>query len=86
MVSTAVLGFVLLVAVYSVAPSEAKLSNDQQEEILKAHNFYRSKVSPIATNMAALVRLEEAISIYTPALLYKQQIISNKPPLIDLSV
>lgn len=66
MVYKVVLGAVLLLAVYSVAPSEAKLSDDQREEVLNAHNIYRSKVSPVATNMAALVRHKETIltSIY----------------------
>lgn len=56
MVSKVVLGLMLVMVVYCIVPSEAILSDDQKEEMLKAHNFYRSKVSPIATNMAALVR------------------------------
>ncbi len=54
MVTTLVI--VALVAVLAVAPSSAYLSDDQKEELIDAHNFYRSRVSPIATNMARLVR------------------------------
>ena len=53
MVSKIVLGFMALVAV--LGSSNAYLTDDQKEEILNAQNFYRSRVSPIATNMAKLV-------------------------------
>lgn len=53
MVSKIVLGVVALVAV--LVPSNAYLTDDQKEELLNAQNFYRSRVSPIATNMAQLV-------------------------------
>ncbi len=50
------LGVVALVAV--LVPSNAYLTDDQKEEIMDAQNFYRSRVSPIATNMAKLVGKE----------------------------
>ena len=33
----------------------AFLTEDDKEELLRAHNFYRSRVRPVATNMAKLV-------------------------------
>ena len=33
----------------------ASLTSDQKQEILHAHNYYRGKVDPIATNMQRLV-------------------------------
>ncbi len=56
MATKMLLGIVALVAALAVAPSKAYLTDDQKEELLNAHNFYRSRVSPIATNMARLVR------------------------------
>lgn len=44
----------LLVSVCAI-PSFAALTDEQKDELLKAHNHYRSRVSPTATNMAALV-------------------------------
>ena len=40
------------------SPSDALLTDDDKDELLKAHNFYRGRVSPIATNMAKLVSPE----------------------------
>ena len=40
--------------------TQAFITEDDKEELLKAHNFYRGKVSPIATNMAKLVGLSTA--------------------------
>ena len=31
------------------------LSDEEREEILNAHNYYRGKVDPIATNMLKMV-------------------------------
>ena len=44
-----------LVAVVWVQPASGKLSSDQKEEILNAHNYYRGRVDPIATNMLRMV-------------------------------
>ena len=33
---------------------QAFITEDDKEELLRAHNFYRGQVSPIATNMAKL--------------------------------
>ena len=35
--------------------AQAGLTDDEKEEILNAHNFYRRQVNPIATNMQLLV-------------------------------
>lgn len=31
------------------------ITEDEQEEIIRAHNFYRAKAQPTPTNMVALV-------------------------------
>lgn len=45
----------VVVASYLVKPSGAVMSDDNKDEILRAHNFYRSRVSPTPTDMVALV-------------------------------
>lgn len=35
--------------------AEANLSDEEKEEIVRAHNLYRGKVDPIATNMEQMV-------------------------------
>ena len=35
--------------------AEARLSDEEKEEIVRAHNYYRGKVDPIATNMEQMV-------------------------------
>lgn len=63
---TMVAAALLLLA--AVCPlGQAFITEDDKEELLNAHNFYRSKVSPIATNMAKLVSppIAAAISIAT---------------------
>ena len=35
--------------------ANASLSDEEKEEIVRAHNFYRGKVDPIATNMEQMV-------------------------------
>ena len=35
--------------------ASANLSDEEKEEIVRAHNFYRGKVDPIATNMEQMV-------------------------------
>ena len=35
--------------------SDARLTEEEQEEIVRAHNYYRGKVDPIATNMEQMV-------------------------------
>ena len=52
----------LLTVVLVLSPSNAFLTDDDKEEPLRAHNFYRGKVSPVATNMAKLVSDAAAIS------------------------
>ena len=37
--------------------AEAGLSDEEKEELVRAHNFYRGKVDPIATNMEQMVNL-----------------------------
>lgn len=36
--------------------ANARLSDEEKEEIVRAHNYYRGKVDPIATNMEQMVR------------------------------
>lgn len=50
-----VVATLLLIVVCLSSPSRASLTDDDKDELLGAHNFYRSKVSPTATNMAKLV-------------------------------
>ena len=47
----------LLMVVCMFSLSQALLTDDDKDELLRAHNSYRSKVSPVATNMAKLVSL-----------------------------
>jgi len=44
------------VVCFLVRPSQAVLSSDEKAEILRAHNFFRSKAKPTPTDMVALVR------------------------------
>ena len=47
---------VLLLLLVAVCPfSHAFITQDDKDELLVAHNFYRGQVRPIATNMAKLV-------------------------------
>ena len=55
-----------------LSTGKATLTDDQKEELVKAHNFYRTKVNPIATNMAQLVRHSTRCTVlysYTATLL-----------------
>ena len=45
----------VLMAACLVTFSDAFLTEDDKEELLSAHNFFRSRVRPVATNMAKLV-------------------------------
>ena len=38
-----------------VGLAEARLGDEEKEEIVRAHNLYRAKVDPIATNMEQMV-------------------------------
>lgn len=46
----------LLVAAVSSVRGQQSLSEEEIEEILNAHNYYRSIVDPIPSNMLKLVR------------------------------
>ena len=35
--------------------AHARLTDEEKEEIVRAHNYYRGKVDPIATNMEQMV-------------------------------
>lgn len=48
----------LLLAVASSARGQQTLSEEDVEELLNAHNYYRSLVDPIASNMLRLVRTD----------------------------
>lgn len=56
MVHTSLL--VALVTVVIATTASGLLTSEEKEEILKAHNAYRSNVYPLATNMVKLVRLQ----------------------------
>jgi len=45
----------LLMALICSVQGQQTLSEEEQEEILNAHNYYRSLVDPIATNMLKMV-------------------------------
>ena len=47
---------VLVVLALSCGAYGQGLSDEEREEILNAHNYYRGKVDPIATNMLKMVR------------------------------
>lgn len=40
---------------YLATPTDAMLADEEKEELVKAHDFYRSKVQPTATDMVAMV-------------------------------
>lgn len=48
------LGLVL----YLATPTSAVLADEEKAELIQAHNFYRSKVQPTATDMVAMVSEE----------------------------
>ena len=51
-----VMALLLLLALSCGAYGQGQgLSEDEMEEILNAHNFYRRTVDPIATNMLKMV-------------------------------
>ena len=55
-VQTSYLLLLLLLALFYGALGQSQgLSEEEQEEILSAHNHYRRTVDPIATNMLQLV-------------------------------
>ena len=45
---------VLLLSLLTSA--HARLTDEEKEEIVRAHNYYRGRVDPIATNMEQMVR------------------------------
>lgn len=50
-------GLAVLVLSSNLIGTEATLTDDEKEEILNAHNYFRRNVNPIATNMEELVSL-----------------------------
>lgn len=58
MVATKFVGVtVILLLACNALPGWAALTDEEKSEILNAHNRYRRRVNPIATNMAKLVSL-----------------------------
>lgn len=49
------LTFLILVGVSLMAYSSAQLTEEEEAEIVRAHNSFRGKVDPIATNMEEMV-------------------------------
>ena len=45
-----------MMAVIAVANfAEARITDEEKQEIVRAHNYFRGKVDPIATNMEQMV-------------------------------
>jgi hypothetical protein len=56
MATTPIFVAAALILLAAVCPlSQAFITEEDKDELLKAHNFYRGTVRPIATNMAKLV-------------------------------
>ena len=45
--------FLLVCGLFGVG--DALLADEQKEEVLRAHNHYRARVQPVASNMAKMV-------------------------------
>lgn len=45
----------LIFALAILQLSHARLTDEEKEEIVRAHNYFRGKVDPIATNMEQMV-------------------------------
>lgn len=43
------------VVLYLATPTSSLLADEEKEEVIRAHNFYRSKVQPTATDMVEMV-------------------------------
>ena len=58
-VSCSSLGMLVIVGVVVVFAGlcEAQMSEEEQVEILRAHNTYRGQVDPVAINMEQMVRV-----------------------------
>ena len=54
--SVRVLGCYVMSMIVFLQLAWARLSDEEKEEIVRAHNYYRGKVDPIATNMEQMVR------------------------------
>ena len=55
MISATTLNALSLLAVCFLALASAQITEEEQQEILRAHNTYRGQVDPIATNMEEMV-------------------------------
>ena len=64
--------------------TQAFITEDDKDELLKAHNFYRGKVSPIATNMAKLV--SPPITVAAAISLLFSTINSSQTPLLCMII
>lgn len=63
MIAKFVCAIVALLLMCHVPLGWAALTDEEKQEILEVHNRFRSRVSPIATNMAKLVRVQTAGTI-----------------------
>lgn len=54
--SNIVLATFLGLVLYLATPTSATLAEEEQKELIRGHNLYRSKVQPTATDMVELVR------------------------------
>jgi hypothetical protein len=54
--SNIILATFLGLVLYLATPTNASLTDDDKAELIRAHNFYRSKVQPTATDMVEMVR------------------------------
>lgn len=53
-----VLGVAFIVVLVPFPAVDAGLTEEEKQEIVNAHNYYRGMVDPIATNMEMMVRSE----------------------------
>ena len=64
-------GILCLLTVSLFTFASAQLSEEEQQEILRAHNTYRGQVDPIATNMEEMVRIYSTLFRYVQERLEK---------------
>lgn len=52
-----ILGATLIIALALLPVGNAEFTEEEKAEIVKAHNYYRGMVDPIATNMEMMVSI-----------------------------
>ena len=64
--SYCVLGIAVVISALLFPTVDAKLTDEEKEEIVNAHNHFRGKVDPVATNMEVMVRKSLLLLSYIP--------------------